>query len=151
MGKYSVIKNPFPLKQRVSYFMETLNQEERDELDGMLRELEESRLSVVLIPAQEEVNAGACIRAVESQNAKWYQEFCSKYTSIRGRGHKRYKRARTMISRIRTVEALNRMLAGDLSGAYAERLLEQARVTIANRKKAQAESSDWMDMFSSRF
>jgi hypothetical protein len=108
-----------------------------DRVEQYLNELESSDgLRVVLVPPAEETNVGGMIRAAESRNPAWYRKFCSQYMSIRGRGRKRYKRARTMISRIRTVQALRRILAGDRSGVYAERITELINRELENERQA---------------
>lgn len=104
-----------------------------DRLDRMLVELEGNYHEVVLVPAEFEYGGGGrMLRALQSANAVWYQKFNQQYTSIRGRGRKRYRRARTYIKRQWTLDALTRMLDGDFTGVYAERLLVFVEHEIAN-------------------
>lgn len=86
----------------------------------MLEFLKGSRLEVG-------VNRENCTRVVISQNTKWYQDFCACYTSCswiyrNGKKTRRKKRVRTFIKRCDTISALKRMVNGNYSGEYAERL-----------------------------
>jgi len=86
---------------------------------SLLDELEQGQLEVVLVPAQDKRHSGHCVRAVQNQNARWYQKFCSQYVS----GRKGFK-TRTRIKRRETVCALEKLSTGEVSGVYGERLLE---------------------------
>lgn len=78
-------------------------------------ELESGRLEVCKVPGRE----GGYVRAIVSVNCEWYQRFCANYI----RARRRYPKIRTYIKRRNTEVALKRMLKGDLSGVYAERIL----------------------------
>jgi hypothetical protein len=86
----------------------------QEDLTRMLYELESNRLVVAKIRIER-----GYIRAPISWNAPWYQRLCRANMTCR----KRYPKARTIIKRIHTVTALRRMLKGDLTGVYAERIL----------------------------
>lgn len=86
----------------------------------MLDDLLGNRLEVAKLPSR----LGGYTRVVVSQNAPWYQEFCRKYEGYRR--VKKWKKARTIIKRSDTAKALRRMILGNFSGVYAERLLEAA-------------------------
>jgi hypothetical protein len=86
--------------------------------EHLLNELESNYLEVVLIPAPDRRHSGHCVRAVQSANADWYRDFCNKYPSRR-KGFK----TRTRIKRRETIKALEKILSGDFSGVYSERLL----------------------------
>ena len=55
--------------------------------DILLNELDASNLEVVLVPCRTYVNAGGCIRATASVNARWYREFCARHPSSRRRAN----------------------------------------------------------------
>ena len=81
----------------------------------LLHELQSQGLVVCKIPGK----YGGRIRVVVSTNAYWYQKLCENHV----RGRRRYPRPRTIIKRRETVKALKRMIAGDYSSEYAERIL----------------------------
>lgn len=91
----------------------------------MLDDLLSNRLEVAKLPS----SRGGYTRVVVSHNCPWYQKLCENYCRKR---RKRYRREFTIIKRCHTVAALKRMLAGDRSGVYAERILEVASWTVAN-------------------
>lgn len=103
-------------------------------LRRMLEDLEGNYHEVVLIPAPEPMHSGHKVRAVQYQNAAWYQKFVKEYMSIRGRGRKRYLRPRTFIVKGEAIKALRRMTDGDFSGIYAERIVRFVEVARAKRK-----------------
>lgn len=75
-----------------------------------------------LLVAVAKVNEdGKGIRVCLDQNPDWYREFCASY--MNRRRNRKWRRPRTFIKRIATLNALKRIAAGDLSGVYAERLL----------------------------
>lgn len=116
-----------------------------DRLARMRDELMDSYHEVVLVPGEFEYGGGGrMLRALQSANAVWYQKFNQQYTSIRGRGRKRYKRARTFIVRSEVIKALDRMLEGDFSKVYAERLLVFVEHEIANEIH-RAEAAAYVD------
>lgn len=86
-----------------------------DLLKWLLSELDSTGLQVVKIPLHP-----GYIRCAVSQNAPWYQDFCSYYLQSR----KRYPKLRTTIKRRETRNALIRMIAGNEQGIYAERINE---------------------------
>jgi len=87
----------------------------RDVYEWMLQTLLDGWLEVAKFPS----SRGGYTRICISVNAAWYQEFCQSYTRAR-RG--RFRRPRTFIKRQCTIEALRRMIGGNTSGVYAERL-----------------------------
>lgn len=89
----------------------------------MLDELESRRLEVCKLPSRQ----GGYTRVVVETNAEWYQEFCASYTRAR---RTRYRRERTIIKRRDTGNALKRLIAGNISGVYAERLQEMAKLLL---------------------
>src|SRR4051794_35935647 len=86
----------------------------------MLNDLETWRLEVVLIPAPDPQHSCHRVRCVQSQNPVWYRKFCELYPS--GRQRRSWK-PDTRIKREQTVRALKRIIDGDYSGEYADRLL----------------------------
>lgn len=121
-----------------------------------LRELQEHSLEVVLIPSKhwEIASKGGMIRAVQSENPEWYQEFCSQFRARRGgrtvrcdycclwhskespcsKGKKRkpptYRQRRlfdTAIKRRDTIRGLNELLSGKCESEYARRLRDFIR------------------------
>ncbi len=82
---------------------------------NLLYELEGQRLIICKIPT----TRGSYIRVVVSTNAFWYQRFCADYMSTR----KRHPRPRTFIKRRETIAALKRMIHGDRTTEYAQRIL----------------------------
>lgn len=97
----------------------------------MLDDLQGGNLEVVLIPAPEPQHSTHCVRAVQYENAAWYQEFCSHFRSCTGKR----KRSRTFIKRQHTISALQKIIRGEKSGIYVERLLAFMRFHL----KQQAE------------
>lgn len=87
----------------------------RVEATHLLEELQSHWLEVCKIESRH----GGYIRVPVSVNAEWYRRFCRKYQSSR---HK-YPKLRTIIRRETTINALRRIMRGDLSGVYAERLM----------------------------
>lgn len=94
----------------------------RDAALELLIELEGNCLEVVLIPSGDPDIAmrGGMIRAVQSANAEWYQDFCASYPSSRRR--RRLNDNDTCIRRKTTVKALERIMEGKDGGIYGERL-----------------------------
>lgn len=93
-------------------------------LAWMLDQLRGNCLEVAKVPGR----GGGYVRAVVSHNAPWYREFCAAWERGRGVRGGRFGRTRprTIIRRRATERALVRMLAGDFSGEYAERLWDAA-------------------------
>jgi hypothetical protein len=87
----------------------------------MLADLEANRLEVVLIPSNDPDCAmrGGMIRAVQSQNPRWYSEFCSLYGSSRRRMRAKFD---TKIKRARTLRALEMLAEGRNGTEYTQRL-----------------------------
>lgn len=81
-------------------------------LEAMLDELRSFRLEVIKVPSRD----GGYVRLVICANCEWYREFCNNYTKFR-RG-----RDRTYIKRCHTIAALQRMINGDVTSTYAQRL-----------------------------
>ena len=90
----------------------------------MHRELQQTRLRVVLVPSlfPEIAAQGGKIRRVEEENPDWYQAFCGEYLSNRRKPRTR-KHPDTLIKRQLTLNALAQMAAGVSSTLYCVRLL----------------------------
>jgi hypothetical protein len=106
------------------------------EAADMLAELEASCLEVVLIPSGDPniASRGGMIRAVQSANPEWYQDFCSQYSRAR-RSRKRTPNHDTIIDRRATLAALRRLVDRlEVSGVYGARLEEfiEGRLRHAN-------------------
>jgi hypothetical protein len=84
-------------------------------LEHMLAELEGNRLEVVLVPQKRRTNEGGCVRVAVSKNCAWYRAFCRAHPSSRLR---RNSASDTRIKRFRTVDALEKMIAGQRSTYY---------------------------------
>lgn len=98
----------------------------------MLDELESSGLEVMKVPGRH----GGYIRVPVSVNAEWYRHFCRLYGDNRTN---RRMRQRTMIKRCHTIAALKRLIAGNSSSLYAERLIafvERERGRHGDRTRA---------------
>jgi hypothetical protein len=97
-----------------------LAQEYLDELEGYA-------LEVVLIPSNDPDCAmrGGMIRAVQSENAKWYREFCATHQSSRRRN--RRDDNDTMIKRQWTRRALTELISGGCRTVYAHRVKQFIR------------------------
>ncbi len=85
-----------------------------DILKFMLDELRGNRLEVIKVPGRD----GGYIRRAITRNCEWYRRLCDNHKKPR----KRYPRPRTIIKRCDTIRTLERMIAGNLGGLYAERL-----------------------------
>ena len=103
----------------------------------MLFELENSTFEVILIPASEQKHANHCIRVKASGNPSWFSKFAGNYQSITGVGRKRKRKPTTFIKKRATLEALERILSGNYSGIYAERLISFITREIIKQKQAQ--------------
>lgn len=93
----------------------------------LLDELENDRLGVTLIPSRIKdcADRGGMIRAVESQNAPWYRQFCAMYLSGRTRKNSHID---TRIRRKNIVRILTRLVNGLPSrSAYVEDLTRFAK------------------------
>lgn len=98
----------------------------------MLLELQSNRLEVVLAPSKrKDRQEYDQIRVVVSQNAPWYRKFCAANRSTRR--HQNSK-GRTCIKRFRTIDALEKMIAGVRSTYYFNQLSD-----IAAKYKVPAE------------
>lgn len=80
-------------------------------LRGMLDELEEQRLEVVLVPSRrwEEARRGGCIRAVVGRNPEWYRKLCVRHVSSR---YRKSRKPDTRIKRQHVLRVLRRLVAG---------------------------------------
>ncbi len=90
----------------------------------MLMELESNQLTVILVPQRTKTNDGGMIRVASSKNCNWYRKFCAKFLSSRKRTNRCVD---TRIKRFRTVDALQKMLAGQPSTYYFVELNRIAR------------------------
>lgn len=86
----------------------------RRTLQIMLDELVGNRLVVMKIRTE-----SGYVRMPVSWSAPWYQRLCREHTATR----RRYSKARTIIRRVHAVAALRRMIAGDRTSTYAQRIL----------------------------
>lgn len=86
------------IEKAVSELPDKLAEEFREEAKGLLKELEENRLTVVLIPAPEPKHISHMIRAVENNNPHWYRELYHSHWNFR---------------RDRSIKALKRLAEGN--------------------------------------
>lgn len=118
------MESAFPVEDPAQILQPLINmltdQEIRCKAQEMLEELETNRLEVCLIPPYWDPDLN-WRRAVISQNAQWYQEFCSEYPSKR---QVRKGKFDTIIRRNATINGLNRVIAGDRKTVYAKRLID---------------------------
>ena len=84
----------------------------------MKRDLEENKLSVVLIPAPDQKFTGHMIRRAETQNPIWYKSLCNDFISERKGGP-----PRTYIKRGHVLRALDNLIKGKTGSVYAQRLI----------------------------
>jgi hypothetical protein len=103
-------------------------------LAWMLNELDQGSHEVVLIKAPDPQHSTHMVRIVQSHNADWYRLLAEQFTNCRGIGHKRMKRPRTFLKKVRIRRALERMIAGDFSGVHAERLVDFIEMYRSNRR-----------------
>ena|SRR2546421_8149373 len=89
----------------------------------LLAELESSRLEVVLIPSRDPDCAmrGGMLRAVQEQNADWYQSFARQFESHR-KDRLRWRKFKTKIKRNDTLRGLRELVEGNCDSVYAQRL-----------------------------
>lgn len=91
----------------------------------MLRDLQQQRLTVTLLPAPDQRFRNHKVRAVEERNPGWYRSLCAEYQSS-GRKKPRKRAPRfgdTVIKRRQVEKALRQITGGHGSTLYAERLL----------------------------
>ncbi len=100
-----------------------------DIFQWMLEELEGSYPVTVKVPSQQ----GGYIRVPVSKNPEWYSELCKRHIKQRVT---RFRKPRTIIKRRDTLAALRRLIEGDDSGVYAERILEVANEFASAIKRA---------------
>jgi hypothetical protein len=94
-------------------------------LQEMLDELQSNHLEVILVPSKNRDRRDHdMIRVVASRNCDWYRKFCANNLSTRKR---RNPRPDTCIKRFRTIDALERMIAGTRSTYYFNQLSDIAR------------------------
>lgn len=87
-------------------------------------ELESNQLVVILVPQKRHTNEGGMIRVAASSNATWYRKFCAANPSARKR---RNACPDTKIKRFRTIDALEKMIAGQPSTYHRAELERIAR------------------------
>lgn len=90
-------------------------------LEQMYGELCCHQLITVLAPSKRGLNDWDCIRVNVDVPPRWYRIMCNENASKRGVRHGRFD---TIVKRQHTLRALERMIAGNLKGRYAERILE---------------------------
>jgi len=99
-------------------------------LEWMLTELQNERLSVVLVPSTKASNVGGKIRSVENRNPIWYQDFCSGHSSD-SKSHRIAQsrgKFKTKIKRQDTISILKYMIkTGSSHSGYAEELFSIAQ------------------------
>ena len=91
--------------------------------ENMLAELEGNRLEVVLVPQKRHTNEGGMIRVAVSRNCSWYRRLCAANPSSRIR---RNSAPDTKIKRARTVDALEKLIAGQHATYHREELVRIA-------------------------
>lgn len=87
-------------------------------LAWMLQELIDHRLESCTLPSK--FGSGRRYRVLVSCNCEWYQELCRRHEYPR----KRYPKPRTIIRRRETIAALKRMIRGNYTGVYADRIFD---------------------------
>ena len=88
----------------------------------MLKDLEQNRLEVVLIPAPDPRFQDHQIRAVEGMNPDWYRDLCHSHQVRRTRPRQSFK-SDTAIRRPQVIAALQKIAAGQEDKTeYARRL-----------------------------
>lgn len=97
-------------------------------LEQMLNELQSHRLEVCLVPQKRRTNEGGMIRVAVSKNCTWYRAFCKAHPSHRVRHN---NCPDTRIKRFRTIDALEKMIAGVRSTYYFREL-----TAIASKRRA---------------
>ena len=90
----------------------------------MARQLQENKLSVVLVDAPVKKHMDHKVRMVENRNPDWYRKLCARHTKNRSVPRiRKFKFHDTKIVRGDVIKALERIKNGDDRGVYAERLL----------------------------
>lgn len=104
-----------------------------------LLDLEANCLEVVLIPSRDHdcYMRGGMIRAVQTQNAEWYQEFCREHESLR-KDRLRWSKFKTKIKRRWTIRALHELIAGKCETMYAKDLASFIKRHEADRRHKRA-------------
>lgn len=93
-------------------------------LEYMLQELQSNRLEVVLAPSKRrDRREHDMIRVRVSSNCAWYRSFCRANSSTRKRRNSHHD---TCIKRFRTIDALEKMIAGQRSTYYFNQLSDIA-------------------------
>lgn len=116
----------------------------REKAIDYLYELDHSFFEVVLVPQRIFTNVGGMIRMAQYSNPKWYQRFCAEFTSCRGIGRKKMRRARTYIKKTDCIRVLRLYIeTGKRGGAMIERLMDFIRREVENDK--QRPSSNFTD------
>lgn len=96
----------------------------KSSLTEMLYELQSNRLEVILVPQEEPVNCGACIRVPKRMNCEWYREFCECFP---GKPKKNSRKLNTKIRRKETIRLLKRLISGqEVKSKYKDYLLAEA-------------------------
>lgn len=116
----------------------------RRTLAYMKEDLEASRPLTIKVIGRD----GGYIRVPVTQNPEWYRALCSAHK--RYRLNRKWRRPRTIIKRCNTLKALDRMMDGNFTGVYAERLIEIVREYAAmirrHRRAASAGRSALIDL-----
>lgn len=101
-----------------------------------LLELDSHCLEVVLIPSRDHdcYMRGGMIRAVQEQNAEWYQKFCAEHESNR-KDRLRWAKFKTKIKRQHTRRALKELIAGKCESYYAQDLKAFIERDRADKRK----------------
>lgn len=97
----------------------------------MARQLQDNKLSVVLVDAPVKKHVDHKVRKVENRNPDWYRKLCARHE--KNRSHPRIRKSKyhdTKIVRRDVLAALGRIQNGDDRGVYAERLLPIIREWI---------------------
>ena len=100
-------------------------------LEEMEKELVESGLEVILVPAPDPRHCGHKIRASSTQNPDWYKSICDRFPQKRDR-----KLRGTYVKRDRVLKALRDLIGkGSSRSRYAAPLIEEAELELEESLK----------------
>lgn len=103
--------------------------------EEMYYNLLHNRQEVILVSSIREPNGIGKLRVAEQKPPEWFSEFANQYI----KQTKKYPRIRPKIYRHATLRALIRLMNGDCSTLYTERLLN-----FINNKLSEGKSLDWI-------
>jgi hypothetical protein len=111
-------------------------EELRDTLAGMLDELVNTRMQVVLVPSDvpEVAARGGMQRKTVAQNPDWYRAFAKMFTAGRTTPRERDLHD-TRIKRRETIMVLRRLLGPGTNSGYAQPLIELAKAELVKQRE----------------